>query len=544
MEKYLPDYKKIEALGAAETVLSGVDYFASLYSFLTRILWFRETPIIKCAADSELDVHNLNTLRASAVHAINKLATKNIFAKSSIKANIADARTRLRKFIDAYTPGEQVEVTAYDSLEVPYRMAAPESDFEHARIKAIFPEAEMAAAERIIQDLGAMKGKKTKGLSGVARAELDKIINSVAQVFKDGFTKERIEALAKRDKMPFDKANLRLKKLEDAVAHQALSEFILRWKKIKEQGGRMDKEKSPLGNRPGHHYDEIGRFVESHLPELFELSPTESNLPTEPSRGIPTPKDIRERIEKEFTAQHPHFKPSEEEDLTDKEKEEEKESLREEFYGGGGAGKKTKGRAKPAKVPPPSGTHENLKDSIIHIFNKDPQYIVLTTLAMYTKRIRDVIRELPEDEYLEVDSVIDAMVSSLKNLYFTIKNLKIEPSTGMLQPPPGAPKFTGHPDVTINNLKETEKAFDKIVAIYDEINHYIAPDEIGVPPESLKNQPKVTPYLPRGLMEWMDFFQKHEKKARDMGLPMSFRVASRFTVVGTEPMTEKEAFTS
>jgi hypothetical protein len=544
MEKYLPDYKKIAALGAAETALAATDYFASLYSFLTRILWFRESPIIKCADSAELDVHNLNTKRASAVHAINKLASKNIFAKSSIKAGIAETRGMLKKFIEAYSPEEHPEVTAYDTfVDGPYLVAA-EGDFERARIKAIFPEAEMAAAERIVQDLGAMKGKKTKGLGGVAKAELDKILKNVAEVFKEGFSKERIEALAKRDKMPFDKANVRLKKLEDAVAHQALSEFILKWKKIKEQGGRMDKEKSPLGNRPGHHYDEIGRFVESHLPEIFELSPTDSNLPTEPSRGIPTPKEIREKIEKEFTIQHPHFTPDEKEKLDEEGKKDEERSLKEDFYGSeGGGGKKKKGRAKPAKVPPPSGTHENLKDSIIHIFNKDPQYIVLTTLAMYTKRIRDVIRELPEDEYLEVDAVIDAMVSSLKNLYFTIKNLKIEPSAGMLQPPPGAPKFTGQPDVTINNLKEAEKAFDKIVAIYDEINHYIAPDEIGVPPESLKHQPKVNQYLPRGLMEWMDFFQKHEKRARDMGLPMSFRVAGRFTLVGAEPLTEKEAFT-
>jgi hypothetical protein len=545
MESVLKDLKNIPALGAAEAALAKVEYFAGLYSLLSRILWFRETPILKCASEegSNLDLHKLNILRSEAVQAIGMLAEKNIFDKSYIKTGIEKSKSRLKKFISAYNPETSVEAS-YDSLmNSPYRIVAAAEDLEHARTKMIFPGDEMAKAEHMIQELAGLKGKRTKGLAGVARAELDKIIRNVSEVFKEGFSNERIEALAKRDKLPFDKASVRLKKLEDMVAQQALSEFILKWQHIKERGGRFEKERSPLGNKPGHVYNEMGRFVESHLPQLFELSPIEGDLPKEPSRGIPTPKEIRERIEQEFMAQHPHFK-EHEETLTEKEKVEEALSLKEDFYGAdGGGGKRKKGRKKPAKNPPPSGTHENLKDSILQVFDKDPRYIVLTVLAMYSKRIRDLVKNLPDDEYIDVDSVIDAMVSSLKNLYFTILNLHVEPSASAMRlPPEGAPKFSGMPDIPINNLKDANRVFDKIKGIIDEINFYIAPDTVGVPPESFKDLSKseaARRYLPRGLVEWGAFFQKQEKQAMDLGLSMGFRVANRFTLM--EPVSEKDA---
>ena len=562
MERGLETFKKIPALGAAEVLLANVDMFSPLYGYLTRILWFHEKPLIRCAEDKG-DLGTLESLRSQAVHAVNKLASKNIFAKASIKAGIAEVRTRLNKFIKSYNPAEESEtVLAYDSFYSSIYRVSAEGDLERARVQMIFPADELTKAEQTVHALSNSDENKVKALAPTAKTELDTIIKNVSQVYKEGFTTDRIRALADREKIPFDKARVLLKKLEDAVAKQALSEFILKWQNLREQKGRKKKERSSLGNRPGEEYEEMGRFVETHIPEVFELAPSQDDLPEDPARGIPTPKEIRERIEQAFTMKKPMFKDEErltkelgklQDDLKAETEPSKIESikrqmadiklklkspaemdlgweemvnraLREDFYGGGGSGGGGgKSRPKAIKPPPPSATHENLMESVVRIFDKSPKYIVLTTLSMYAKKVRDLIKEMGDDEYLDPDTVIDALVSSLKNLYNTILKLNITPSSTAMKIPPSAPgkiptlkpgQAGGMPDIPINNLKEAERVFDHIVAIYKEINHYIAPDSVGVPSErSLKDQSKsqaARRFMPHLFMDWLAYYQKQK----------------------------------
>ena len=571
MERGLDTFKKIPALGAAEVLLANVDMFSPLYGYLTRILWFHEKPLIRCAEDKG-DLGTLESLRSQAVHAVNKLASKNIFAKASIKAGITELRTRLNKFIKAYNPeeseaapAESGSVLAYDSFYSSIYRISAEGDLERARVQMIFPADELTKAEQMVHALSNSDEKKVQVLAPTAKTELDTIIKNVTQVYKEGFTTDRIRALADREKIPFDKAKVLLKKLEDAVAKQALSEFILKWQNLREQKGRKEKERSPLGNRPGKEYEEMNRFVETHIPEVLELAPSQDDLPEDPERGVPTPKEIRERIEHAFTMKKPMFKDEErltkelgklQEDLkveTEPAKIESikrqmadiklklkspaemdlgweemvNQALREDFYGGGGGGGGGgKSRAKAIKPPPPSATHENLMESVVRIFDKSPKYIVLTTLSMYAKRVRDHIKEMGDNEYLDPDAVVDALVSSLKNLYSTILKLNITPSSTAMKVPPSAPgkiptlkpgQAGGMPDIPINNLKEAEHVFDHIVAIYKEINHYIAPDSVGVPSgKSLGEQSKsqaARRFMPHLFMDWLAYYQSQKQKA-------------------------------
>jgi hypothetical protein len=568
MERGLETFKKIPALGAAEVLLASVDMFSPLYGYLTRILWFHEKPLIRCAEDKG-DLGNLESLRSQAVHAVNKLASKNIFAKASIKAGITEVRTRLNKFIKAYNPeeteaapAESGSVLSYDSFYSSIYRVSAEGDLERARVQMIFPADELTKAEQMIHALSNSDEKKVQILAPTAKTELDTIIKNVTQVYKEGFSTDRIRALADREKIPFDKAKVLLKRLEDAVAKQALSEFILKWQNLREQKGRKEKERSPLGNRPGKEYEEMNRFVETHIPEVLELAPSQDDLPEDPERGVPTPKEIRERIEHAFTMKKPMFKDEERltaelgklQDELKTETEPSKiesikrqmadiklklkspaemdlgweemvnQALREDFYGGGGSGGGGgKSRAKAIKPPPPSATHENLMESVVRIFDKSPKYIVLTTLSMYAKRVRDHIKELGDGEYLDPDAVVDALVSSLKNLYSTILKLNITPSSTAMKVPPSAPgkiptlkpgQAGGMPDIPINNLKEAEHVFDHLVAIYKEINHYIAPDSVGIPSgKSLGEQSKsqaARRFMPHLFMDWLAYYQKQK----------------------------------
>lgn len=513
--------KDAPALAVAKVLNDKLEYFSSLYSLLSSILWFGQYALITKAKDededkgpTEEDIKDLKTQKKKIVDLAILVSKYNILAKDQIKSGIAKLRTLLKSFIGEYR---------YFNASMPYTIAADENDWEKARIKAIFPEDEMAAAKKMVNDL--KTDKRMAPMTDNAQRELNEIIRNVSNVYREGFSTKKIQALADKEGIPFNKASVRLKRIQDSIARNALSEFILKWKKIKERG-YAKKERSPLGNRPHTEYDEMGDFIERHLPDLFKLIPPEE-VPEEPARGIATPKAIREYIEEAFSRKAP--KEMEEkfdiyEDIPERREK--------------GKGPKTKARKKQVKTPPPRATIENIKDRFTQMFDKPAEHIVLSTMAFYVKRIKDVIKTLKPDEYIDAGDVIDALVTLLKQLQFMITTLRVEPSaTAFKKPPPGAPQFSGRPDIVIDSSDDAKRVFKKIVDIYKVINKYIAPDEVGIPPADLSQIRKPKKYLPTGLVDWYQHLEETEKARKvALMLPMAYRIVGRFAGTGIQKM--------
>jgi hypothetical protein len=553
MKDSIIESQKIPALSIARVLQHKIDYFSGLYSKLAGILWFRDKPIINSVTTDlpEADTGKLEVLRGRVMHDIGILTSLNIFNRNSIKAKMLSSRNLVKKFIETFYIKKEASmpyslILGSKNQIVYYRQAA--SEFEKAQIKTIFPSDELFHAEHLIKtELGASKDKKTRALAPVAQEELDKILGNVSEAYKSAFTPDRIKALAKRDNIPFEQASVRLKRLEDAVAKAALGGFILKWKDHLRHEN-IPKTRSELGNKPGSDYNKIGDYVERHIPELFELSPAE-NLPEEPSRGIPTPTKIRELIEEQFSK-----KERPEEHMTQEERGKEVNLSNlffdADYFHGGGKGGKSKGRKKPVKNPPVSGVHEELKAQFLHLFKtKTPKEIIADNyMHLYSIKMKDFIKNLKEDEYVEVDAVIDGFVHMLKNVYHMILSLKVEPSTALKMPPASAPMFTGKPDIPIDSAKEAEQVFNKLVEVYKWVNFYLEPDKVGIPPENLKNLTSHSgigkKYLPSYLLEWYDFFTKKESglAEKKASFPMSLRIMTKFAGLGIqiEQRTEKD----
>jgi hypothetical protein len=283
----------------------------------------------------------------------------------------------------------------------------------------------------------------------------------------------------------------------------------------------------------------MGEFVENHLPRLFEISPPEEE-PKLPSAGIPTPQKIREEIEHAFSRKKPE-EMSEGVDFSE---------LFNDVPMGMGGSEKAKGRSrkKVIKPPPPNAVFEEMKDQIVGLIKTQPATkIVQMVLATYTHRLKTFLNTIKDEEFINVDDVVDGYVALLKNLYFQILKLNVEPSGKTLnlvkmKTPKGpeesklerrAVTFTGTPDIAIDTSKEAEELFDKLVWIYKTINHYIAPDTVGIPPESLENLTKKgigKRYMPVGLMEWWPKLKEYEKGGKSASIDqLVYKVANNFS---------------
>jgi hypothetical protein len=420
-------------------------------------------------------------------------------------------------------------------------MSAEDETYEERLKKFIFPENLLVEAEKIVERVKKERPKE----ADIAEKELKKAVDNIVAAFRDkeGF-EDKIEEVAKKKNISKDRAAIQLKRHEEAMAKGTIDSFIMSWLDVLRRRGTK-REKSPLGNKHHTEYDRMGKFVEDHLPDLFKLAPPDEE-PEEPTDGIPTPKEIREEIERKWTMER---EPTPEEIAKWYRIEGD-----EMGFGGGGKGGKRKHRQKPAKAPVPSGTYEQIKDDLGKLItHKTPQQVVLTIMAIYVKRVRDSIKNLKEGEYIDVGEIIDGFVWLLKHTQNIIVNLNTHPSTRTLESPSkalGAPSFSGTPDIPIDSYKEAMDLFDKVKGIYDEINHYIAPDTV-------KNvhKPESRRYLPRGLGEWLEWYTKQKVKIVPKGAPkeeapktsgvidyscqMSFDVARKFA--GVELLEDFEA---
>ena len=535
MREQLSENKdQIPALNVAKVLQSKMDYFSGLYSKLSGILWFRDKPLLRSSAElPEVETANLEKLRNKTVREITIMAAINIFQRDSLKSGMATVNALLKKFVSAFSHKKEASMpyslVLNDQNSLYYRQA---SELDNARIKSIFPADELFHAEHLInKTMGESKKKDIRTLAPIAREELDKILKNVSEAYKNAFTPDKIKAIAKRENMSFEQASVRLKRIEDSLAKAAIGGFLLKWEDFFDKRN-IPKDRSDLGNRPGKEYEKMGEYVERHLPDLFKLTPTEE-VPKEPARGIPTPTKIRELLEEQFSPKKPDLSKETEKDVANI-------FFDSDYFHGGGGGGSSKGRKKPAKNPPVSGMHEIMKDTFLRLYNsKSPKDIVAYYMAVYTVKMKHFIQDLKDDEYVDADSIIDSYISMLKNVYHMILSLKVEPSaTAFKQPPAGAPMFSGKPDIPIDNSKEAEQVFNKLVEIYKAINQYLDPDTVGVPPKSLENLTKVKKYLPNYLADWYSHFKKKEQgpatEKKATGVPMSFRIMGKFAGTGIQ----------
>jgi hypothetical protein len=499
---------KVPAILAAEALKAYSAYFSRLYSIYSGILWFKEkysekeeepaappSPEEKKKNFQSQEIE-MNRLKDSIVQQSKDVAETDLKAKDSIKTSVARMRASLTKFIEG--------MRDLGKLRPEAAVTSAEDDSYEKRLKEyIFPGHLLQEAEGVIKKLRDHRKEAVEP----AEKEFKEIVHNILTAFKDKERfEEKTEEVAKKKGITKEKAAIQLKKHEEALAKAAIDTFILKWSEIDVQGEK--KEKSPLGNKHHTEYDRIGKYVKDHLPDLYKhASPEKENLP---KPGIATPKEIRETIEHLWTLER---EPTPEE-LTKLYKLE-----GDKLFGGGGGGGGKSGRPKAPKAPVPSAVYETIKDDIGKLItHKSAEDVVLTVMALYTKRVRDAMKGLKEGEYLDVGDIIDGFVYLLKNIQNMIGNLNTHPSARGIESPRhgiGAPSMSGTPDIPIDNYKETVALFDKIKDIYEEINHYIAPDKVGVPPESLKNLSKATirKYLPRGMVEWAQWFSENEGKA-------------------------------
>jgi hypothetical protein len=196
-------------------------------------------------------------------------------------------------------------------------------------------------------------------------------------------------------------------------------------------------------------------------------------------------------------------------------------------FGGGGGGTKRKVRQKAVKTPPPSGVWQQImhdmsgkvKDVMAKPANEAKatmEELVIHTLMRQVLIIKKKLAGIKGDEYIDVDDVIDGLVFLVKQIFNLMLNQKVQPSSSQLKlPPPGAPDFTGTPDIPIDNLKEARSFYDAFVGVVGVINEYLEPHKINVPkfqyihPEKGSRRPEK--YFPNGFMETVQFFQMKEE---------------------------------
>lgn len=549
----------VPAVKGAHVMLSYLNYFSSLFSIFSSMLWYRNKYssenekfqlvsggvlyesedglkwLIDVAAEDAPKEEKKKKEKApptrdemmqqaghlqeeiyDEAHYISGLRLK---PKEAVKEGLTNLRTMLLKFLDV--------------IEKTRSRTAAEGDYEEAFKKYVIPENLLQRGEAAIRNLEHHSNPKVKAMAPIAEKEFKAITESLVAVYREGFTDEDIKALAKKKSISPEKAAVQLRKHQDALTSAAMFGFSEAWEKIlKDPGAKKKVEKTPLGNLHPSEYKRMNKFVEDHLPELAKLAPSEEE-PKEPSPGIPTPKKIRESIERLWTTEKIPT-PSELERLwaIDRELTPEeigqlwKNETDEMDFGGGGGGGKSKARAKAMKTPPPSGTWQqimhNMSSKIKGIMNEDAgaaknamEHMVVETLMRYVLTVKKELAKIKSDEYLPPDEVVDGLVYLVKQIFNLMMNLKVAPSSQMLMiPPKGAPDFKGNPDITINSYKEAREFYDTFVGVMDVINEYLDPHKINIPkfqfvhPDKGSRRPEK--YFPNGFMETIQFYQLKE----------------------------------
>jgi hypothetical protein len=530
---------KIPAHAVAKALDRYATYFSKLYSIYSNVIWVKDKYSYEILAEKEEKEETIESLEPKLIRSRNAIAKRaeqisgsNIRIVNKVKSKVRDLRDSLKDFLSDMDKLEHL----YAAARRVHKAADPKKEESYEdRLRAfIFPEPWRMEAEKVIKKI---KEKKSEA-APKAEKEYKDLVDNMIKAFKEESFEDKIEEVAKKQNISKEKAAIQLKKHEEAFAKAAINSFVRGWEDFLTLG--EDKSRSPLGNKHHTEYDTMGKFVENHLPGLFKLTPPEKE-PKLPAEGVPSPKELRETLEKIWT----------------KEREPTPEEIKEIYktegdqmgFGGGGGGSSGRSRPKAPKAPVPSAAFEIMKGNVIRLIKEEPaKRVVLKTLFTSVKKIKDRIENLKEGEYIDAGDVIDGLVFLLKHLQNTIKMTSAHPSAKQVEKPadsPGAPKFTGTPDFPIDNLKEAEDLLDKIVDIYKEINHYIEPDKVTTFPKADK---------PGGLTEWVAQYSKekgampekpeaHPKYKGDIYEPTRPKAPEKPGAPKTQPFTGKPQLT-
>ena len=501
MHALLAFRKVIPAKVTAEVLQYKLKYFSDLYSKLSRCIWTHYKSLLrKGAEEPEIDVTGtLESHRQEAVAIIDHLAGLPITDNRGIKKGVLLARGQLKKFLELYPESAVKASIPYSRVYGSDEIITAEEDYGKTRLKAIIPEKDMHDAHELIKKYKNSEKTQLNKLAPGMQEELDKIMDILAEAYnKKYFSLDRVKEYAEKEKIPFQQAAVRLKKLQDVAAVSAIHAFILKWEDYLDARNKP-KTRSDLGNKPGKKYRLMGKYIEKAIPELATLTPPDDDIPEEPAKGIPTPKEIRELIEKQFSAKEPNIV------------ERTKEEVSDLFFGGGESkgkgGGKSKHRRKPVKVAPPNIIKEESKDQFVRLLEKETPLKIVTDhfLLPYAVSVRKSLKEAEEglksDEYLDIDSVIDGFVDHLKKQWnHMILSLRID--SPILNPKGSAPdiRITKDPKTDPKGaLKEVQDWRKTFEGVRDQINIFIHPDTIGVPPKNLTLKDKR--YFPSRLLE-------------------------------------------
>ena len=505
MRSSLSHKKDVPVKGMAKIILNKLDYFSKLYSKLSRCIWARYKTLLRKGAEAEPeDVSGaLEDHRREAVDTISHISGLPITDGRDIKKWTLVAKARLKKFLEMIPSSSATASIPYgrtdDSDELAIFVA--EEDYGKSRLKAIIPEKDLHDANQLIKKFKDSENRQLSKLAPGMQDELDEIMANLAEAYnKKYFSLDRIKEYAEKEKMPFQQAAVRLKKLQDVAAISAVNAFSLKWEDYLDARNKP-KTRSDLGNKPGKKYRLMGKYIEKALPELATMTPPSDDFPEEPKHGVPTPTKIRELIEEQFSDKEP--------DVTEQTRKEIKNLFYEVGKGGGGGGGKSKGRSKPVKLNPPNVMKEESKDELIRVLEKESPVKVVTDhfLLPYATAVRKSLKEAEKgfknEEYLDIDSVVDGFIDHLKKQWNqSVMSLKVD--SPILNPKGSLPdiRITKDPRTdpkgALKEVQDWRKIFE---GLRHQINVLIYPDTIGVPPKNLSGISKDRKYFPSRLLE-------------------------------------------
>ncbi len=500
LKSSLSDSKESPAMIMAQVLTDRLSDFTKMYNPLSKTLWFSPKTYEKRAeiVTSE-DDPALASLQKNIAKDTVSFSKLSIFDKESIRSLASTIRSGLSKFkkeLPRMASFNPIYLTVEEKALMDKQ--AKEEDHFEKRVKFVFPEGELNDAKNMVTQL---KEKKLDDASKKAQKELSELIKNVTSAYDD-FDIGKIKALAEKEEISESKAAVRLKRIKDSLAKYALSQFILKWQDVIDMGFKdTPRKKGPLGGPESQKYDKILEIIEEDVPELFKEAPPEKEIKEAP-KGLPTPKEIRERIEMEFEEGFPAQKEREYRTLKDKGHK----LFKDPSGAGGGGGGKGKSRPKPIKKHPPAHTYETLKSNFKEALKtKSVHDIVLSEIGRYLHNVRNYVKG---GSYFDVDDVVAGVVDVLKNFKKVIKSLRVTMD-------PGATA-----DIKLKDEKEAKQLFNKLSDIYKLID-MIAADESGKPvikigpiPGDLskiktqRGEPDT--WFPKGLMEAVQVKKREE----------------------------------
>jgi len=538
----------IPALGMAKILKGYVQYVGDLYNKLSSFIWFKEKRILT-AEEEELDVDYslLQNIRNKIVSKSEMISGTPVAASDKIKKLILDLKTLIKKFISVYEDAPVIKETLPTPQPALEKSAALDEDQEKERNKKIMQYIFSGDKLKNAKDLiGRLEGRKeTKSIADSARKELDDLTSKFVDIYKEGLPNSDLKEIMQKYNVSKDKALDYSKRHTDTMATAAIEAFLGKWEMVLNPPPKEKKirERSPLGNKPADAYTELVDLVTDELGGVLKEPPKEEETV---AKAIPNKqsleKYLKDTILDEEDTRKAIAKYVDYFSRWSGEMERGRRNIPESGQGDtphGGGGGKSKGRSKPVRPNPPEGTWQALKNEVLRMFKtQSAQDIVHYIMQAHLDRIKNQAAQLKEGEYLSTDSVVDSLVSLLKNLYQNIQRLRIQPSeTVFMKPsvvhtteaadktisdphttykqrsmPSGPSTVSGKPDISIDSVKEAMDVYEKIIKIYKVINFYIAPDKVGVPPEDIRRLQKPTArFLPFNLLGHIEDLKKKEQ---------------------------------